>query len=391
MKSKIDLKIFLFENNRTRLISVFLFLLSVISFQLSTLNSQCLAAVRLKDLARVEGVRDNQLIGYGLVVGLNGTGDSASTSFTFQSIVSMLENMGITVSKDEISVSNVAAVVVTANLPPFVQPGNKIDVTVSSIGNASDLQGGTLLMTPLKAANGNVYAVAQGALSIGGFNAGAAGGGAASIQKNHPTVARIPGGALIEREVPTTYIHNNKLRILLRSPDFTTVDRIRKVINENLRADSARAVDAGTVEITVPEEYQENVISFISQLEALTVEPDSIAKIVINERTGTIVAGEKVRISTIAVSHGNLSIEIKAQYIVSQPTAFSTTGNTTVVPDTQAYVEEEESRLMVIKEGVDIGEVAAALNALGVTPRDMISIFQAMKEAGALQAELVLM
>lgn len=353
--------------------------------------SNCFAAVRLKDIARVEGVRDNQLIGYGLVVGLNGTGDSSSTDFTFQSIVSMLENMGVTVSKDDISVSNVAAVVVTANLPPFIQPGNRIDVTVSSLGNATDLQGGTLLMTPLMAANGNVYAVAQGALSIGGFNTGTAGGGGASVQKNHPTVGRIPDGALIEREVPTRFVKENALKIVLRRPDFTTSSRVVKSINKYLNADKAFALDAGTIKVFIPEGKRDRIIGFIAELESVAVEPDSVARIVINERTGTIVAGQHVKISTIAVSHGNLSIEIKSRYNVSQPPSFAESGSTVVTSETQTYIEEEESRMIVLDAGVNIGDVASALNALGVTPRDMISIFQAMKEAGALQAELVIM
>ena len=376
------------KKNRTYKFLVFLMVLTI---PCTLFPIPCSAAVRLKDIARIEGVRDNQLIGYGLIVGLNGTGDSASTSFTFQSIVSMLENMGITISKDEISVSNVAAVIVTANLPPFIQPGNRIDVTVSSVGNASDLQGGTLLMTPLKAANGQVYAVAQGAVSIGGFNAGSAGGGSASIQKNHPTVGRIPGGALIEREIPTTYIRDNALQIILRQPDFTTASRVSTAINNYLNSPQAEALNAGIIKVNLPNKYKDQTINFIAELEKIAVQPDAVAKIVINERTGTIVAGQNVKISTIAVSHGNLSIEIKSHYLVSQPAAFSQLGSTVVVPETQSYVEEEESRLMVINEGVDIGEVASALNALGVTPRDMISIFQTMKEAGALQAELVIM
>ena len=347
------------------------------------------AAVRVKDIARIEGVRDNQLIGYGLVVGLSGTGDSAAV--TRQAMANMFERLGITVSENEISSSNVASVMVTATLPPFAGTGTRIDVIVSSVGDAGDLQGGTLLMTPLAGADGKVYAVAQGPVSIGGFNAGAAGPGGSTIQKNHPTAGRIPDGALIEREVPSYFIKDNTLTVALRHPDFTTSSRVVAALNESLEPGLAAARDAGTVKVLIPETWKENVIGFISRLESVTVIPDAVARVVINERTGTVVAGEHVKISTVAVSHGNLSIEIKSQYQISQPTSFSEQGMTVALPEAQTYVQEEESRMIVLQEGVNIGEVAGALNALGVTPRDMISIFQAMKEAGALQAELVIM
>lgn len=246
-------------------------------------------------------------------------------------------------------------------------------------------------MTPLKGADGNVYAVAQGAISIGGFNAGAAGGGGASIQKNHPTVGRIPDGAMIEREVPTYFKDSSGLTILIKQPDFTTADRMVKAIQKKYPSSDVFALDAGTIKVDMPKNNPISMISFIAGLESVEVKPDVVARIVINERTGTIVAGEHVKISTVAVSHGNLSIEIKSRYNVSQPPSFSSSGGTVVTPDSQTYIEEEESRLVVINEGVNIGEVASALNALGVTPRDMISIFQAMKEAGAVQAELVIM
>jgi flagellar P-ring protein precursor FlgI len=347
------------------------------------------AAVRLKDIAQIEGVRDNQLIGYGLVVGLNGTGDSAA--ITRQAMTSMFERMGLTVSDNEISSSNVASVMVTATLPPFAANGTRIDVIISSVGDANDLEGGTLLMTPLAGADGKVYAVAQGPVSIGGFNAGVQAAGGSTIQKNHPTAGRIPGGALIEREVPSYFIKEDALTVTLRQPDFTTCSRLVAALNENIMPDLAVARDAGTVKVKIPDTYGEDVIGFISRLEGVTVVPDAVARVVINERTGTVVAGEHVKISTVAVSHGNLSIEIKSQYQISQPQSFSEMGVTVALPEAQAYVEEEESRMIVLQEGVNIGEVAGALNALGVTPRDMISIFQAIKEAGALQAELVIM
>ncbi len=355
------------------------------------------ASVRLKDIAHIQGVRGNQLLGYGLIVGLNGTGDSSSASFTFQSIVSMLQKFGITVPKSEITVKNVAAVVVTAELPPFIREGSRIDVTVSSLGNASNLQGGMLLMTPLQGPDGNVYAVAQGAVSIGGFNAGTDEGtaGGMSVQKNHPTVGRVPNGALIEREVAMDFVSGNMVRVVLAKPDFTTCDRLVKAINNEFLSEGgsapAAAYDAGSVKVSIPPVYADNVIGLIARLEKVEVSPDAVAAIVINERTGTIVAGERVKISTIAVSHGNLSIEIKSRYKISQPLPFSRAGSTSTVSEYETIVEEEKARMLVLTEGVNIGEVANALNALGVTPRDMISIFQAMKEASALQAELRIM
>lgn len=351
------------------------------------------ASVRLKDIAQISGVRQNQLIGYGLVVGLSGTGDSSATSFTFQSVVSMLQRLGISVSKESMTVKNVAAVMVTAELPPFAKEGAKIDCSVSSLGNASSLEGGTLLMTPLQGPDGKVYAVAQGGVSIGGFNAGSAEGaeGGMTVQKNHPTVGRIPDGALIEQDLAGESLNGQTLRIMLRKADFTTCERVIAAINDDLQGAYAAADDAGTVTVTVPEGLRADPIGFIARIERVSVVPDAPAAIVINERTGTIVAGENVRISTVAVSHGNLSIQIKSRYKVSQPSPFSHTGTTATVAETETTVDEEKARLMVLTEGANIGEVATALNALGVTPRDMISIFQAIKEAGALQAELRIM
>ncbi|MDJ0782884.1 MAG: flagellar basal body P-ring protein FlgI [Desulfosarcinaceae bacterium] len=341
-------------------------------------------AVRIKDIADIKGVRNNQLVGYGLVVGLDGTGDGKKSKFTIQSLASMLEKMGVTVNPDDIAVSNVAAVMVTAELPPFARSGGRIDALVNSIGDAENLQGGTLLLTPLKAVNGNVYAVAQGPVNTGGFSASGAGGKA---QKNFPTVGRVVGGALIEREVVNDFNARRKLTLALHQPDFTTVARVTDAINGVFYGNIARAPDAGTVEVQVPEKYINNVVSLVALLEGLSVTPDQMAKVVINERTGTVVMGDQVRISTIAIAHGNLSIVIKEGVDVSQPAPFSE-GETIVAPNTSISVQEDDNRLVVLNEGVSIGEVVKALNALGVTPRDLVAIFQAIKAAGALQAEL---
>ena len=350
--------------------------------------------VRLKDIGHIQGIRSNQLVGYGLLVGLNGTGDTSATSFTFQSVVSMLERLGVSVSKASMSVKNVAAVIVTADIPAFAKEGTRIDCVVSSLGNASNLQGGTLLMTPLQGPDGKVYAVAQGPISVGGFDAGSEAGaaGGMNIMKNFPTVGRVPYGASIEKEIPTDFVVDDALRIVISQPDFTTCERVAQAINDALgKKDYARSQDAAVVKVMVPEEFKDNIIKLVSVLENVRVEPDTVARVVINERTGTIVAGSHVRISTVAVAHGNLSIEVKSRYKISQPNPLSRTGTTSTVSETEATVEEENARLLIVNDGVDIAEVANALNSLGVTPRDMISIFQAIKESGALQAELKIM
>lgn len=345
------------------------------------------AAVRIKDLADIKGVRNNQLVGYGLVVGLDGTGDDDKTQFTYQSLVSMLKKMGIVVNPEEVDVDNVAAVMVTATLPPFAKVGMKIDVNVSTIGNAESIQGGTLLMTPLKGADGQVYAVAQGPISIGGFAfSGAAGGG---IQKNHPTAGNIPDGAIVEKEIGIELSKKALLEICLKTPDFTTSQRIKQAINMNIRQDISTAVDAGTVSVKIPADQAPQVVNFISQIENLSVTPDLAARVVLNERTGTVVMGENVRLSTVAVSHGNLSIIIKEQQSVSQPLPMSG-GQTVVVPESNVQVVEQKSNLILLDQGVNIGEVIKGLNAIGVSPRDLIAILQAIKAAGALQAELII-
>jgi len=341
-------------------------------------------AVRIKDVANIQGVRQNQLVGYGLVVGLDGTGDSNKATFTIESVASMLEKMGVTIDANDIKVDNIAAVMVTADLPPFARAGSRIDVLVSSIGDAENLQGGTLLFSPLKGADGQVYAVAQGPVSTGGFSAGGAGG---EVQKNFPTVGRVVDGAMIEREIPSDFDKKDILSLTLHSPDFTTASRLAEAVNSALSADLAQTPDPGTIHIRVPEQYSGNTVALVSLIEGLEVTPDAVAKVVINERTGTVVMGSGVRISTVAIAHGNLSIQIKQSADVSQPFPFSE-GETVVVPETQLSVKEGNNKLFLVDAGVSIGEVVRALNALGVSPRDLIAIFQAIKAAGALQAKL---
>jgi flagellar P-ring protein FlgI len=344
------------------------------------------SAVRIKDIASFDGARDNQLIGYGLVVGLNGSGDSDQSKFSAQSLANILERMGVTVSRTDISVKNAAAVMVTAILPPFTKQGSSIDVLVSSMGDAKSLAGGTLLFTPLKGGDGKVYAVAQGGVLTNSFSYG---GQAASAQKNHPTAGRIPGGALVERELPNFLAGKNVLRLNLHQPDFTTATRMADVINRKFQLPLATCNDPGALTLKVPEAYNGRIVEFAASLERLDVQPDNVAKVVLNERTGTIVMGEKVKIDTVAVSHGNLTLYIKEAPQVSQPAPFSETGDTKVVPRTSLKVNEGAGGLALVKEGANIGDVVRALNALGVTPRDLIGILQSIKAAGALQAELV--
>ncbi|MDX2481892.1 MAG: flagellar basal body P-ring protein FlgI [Desulfuromusa sp.] len=350
-------------------------------------------ASRIKELAQLEGVRSNQLIGYGLVVGLDGTGDSEDTQFTVQSLVNMMERLGVTVDPNLVEVDNVAAVVVTTDFPPFARAGTTIDVTVSSIGDSESLVGGTLLMTPLNAADGKVYAVAQGSLIL---NALSFAGNAGSVQKNFPTVGRIPGGAVVEREIPFVFGEQRELNYRLRDSDFTTVTRMSKAVNKYFGGSFARSLDAGQMQVVVPENYQDRVVEFVAELEHLDVIPDTLARIVVNEKTGTIVMGERVRISTVAVSHGNLNLVISEQYNTSQPNSgigrgSAGRGRTVVTPETDMQVEEDAGNLVVLQQGVSIGDVAFALNAIGATPRDLIAIFQAIKAAGALYAELVVL
>lgn len=359
--------------------------ISTIFVSLFILVASSAHAVRIKDLASFEGVRDNQLIGYGLVVGLNGTGDSDQTRMQTQSVVNMLERMGITTTVIDNKIKNVAAVMVTATLPPFAKQGNRLDVLVSSLGDAKSIAGGTLLMAPLKGADNQIYAVAQGSILTNSF---AFGGQGATAQKNHPTAGRVPNGALVERELPNTLTGKSILNLNLSVADFTTASRIVTAVNDKFKSAVAVSSDPGSVTLTIPEAYVNRAVEFVAALERLEVTPDVQAKVVLNERTGTVVMGENVRISTIAVTHGNLSLVIKETPQVSQPAPFSKTGETVVVPRTDLKVVEENRRLMVMQEGASIGDVVRALNLLGVTPRDLISILQAVKAAGALQAEL---
>ncbi len=345
-------------------------------------------ASRIKELAQLEGVRPNQLVGYGLVVGLNGSGDSTSTQFTIQSLVNMMERLGVTVDPNMVKVSNVAAVIVTAELPAFARTGSTLDVSVASVGDAKNLAGGTLLMTPLYGVDRKVYAVAQGALVV---NALAFGGKAAKVQKNHPTVGRVPGGALVEREVNFDFGNLTELNYRLKNSDFTTVSRMSSAVNKYFGEPLAKSLDGGEMQVQIPEDYRDRIVDFVAQVERLDVAPDTIARIVVNEKTGTVVMGEGVRVSTIAVCHGNLNLVISEDSNVSQPGAFARRGRTVVTPETDINVVEEAGNLIVLKSGVSIGDVAAAFNAIGATPRDLIAIFQALKAAGALYADLVIL
>ncbi len=346
------------------------------------------AASRLKDLASVEGVRDNQLIGYGLVVGLNGTGDTINNSpFTKQSITAMLERLGVNIRGQTLNLKNVAAVMVTANLPAFSTQGTRIDVTVSALGDAKNLQGGTLLVTPLLGADGNVYAVAQGSLAISGFQAE---GEAARITRGVPTVGRISNGAIIEREIDFALNRLTQLRLALRNPDFTTAKRIGAAINDFLGSATAEPLDPSTVQITVPKEYQNNVVALLVEIEQLQIEPDQSAKIIIDDRSGIIVMGRDVRVSTVAVSQGNLTVTISEGRQVSQPAPLSR-GQTVVTPRSRVGVQEDGKKLAVVQEGVSLQQLVDGLNALGIGPRDLISILQAIKAAGAIQADLEVM
>ncbi len=349
------------------------------------LNLQVANAARLKDIADIEGVRGNQLYGYGLVVGLNGTGDGNNSRFTTSSISNALESMGVRVAPREIQVKNVAAVIITATLPAFIRPGSKLDVTVSSMGDAKSLQGGTLLFTTLKGADGNVYAVAQGPLSVGGFSIDATGGDNAT--KNHPTVGTIAAGGTVERAIPFDLFQSKKIRIVLRDPDFTTMTSVVSSINRAVGRPLAAAVDSASVEVLVADDLARDPIGLLAKIEQVEVDQDTGAKVVVNERTGTIIMGENVRVSRVALAHGNLNISIRSENQVSQPNALAE-GETTVVTNTDVQVGEEVRGLSIVGGVVTLGEVVNALNALGATPRDLISIFTALKRAGALNAEL---
>jgi len=345
------------------------------------------ALVRLKELASLEGVRDNQLIGYGMVVGLNGTGDRRQTIFTAQSLANMLQQMGVTVNPTLILVRNTASVMITGTLPPFAQPGSRVDVSVAAIGDAASLQGGLLLMTSLRGIDGQVYSIAQGPVITGGFIAGGAAANSQTV--NHPTMGRIPGGAIVERASPTT-APVSPIHLQLHHADFTTAARIAEVVNEHFspnKAPNAHADNSGVVTIAIPPEFASRTTEFISQLELLEVATDRPAKVVVNERTGTIVMGKEVRVSPVAIMHGNLNVEIQTAYAVSQPNPFSS-GTTQVVPQVSVGVKEEKARNVVLKEGATVEELVRALTSIGSTPRDIIAILQSLRSAGALESEI---
>ncbi len=344
-----------------------------------------LHAARIKDLASIEGIRINQLTGYGLIVGLDGTGDKSGSDFTTQALANMMDRVGIHVDKNRLKVKNVAAVIVTANMPPFAGIGSRIDIVASSIGDAKSLEGGTLLLTPLKGVDGRVYALAQGAVALGGTGAG---GGGGSIQKNHLQVTRIANGATVEREIPVVLDGKHSLTLSLFNPDFTTARRVADTINAFIGKGVAETLNSGSLRLLIPEGMRKsNVAEFIADVETLTVVPDSMAKVVVNEKTGTVVIGENVTISTVAVAHGNLTVTIKDDTGVSQPAPLSQ-GETVVTPETDVTITEEKARVMPLKKSSTIGELVKGLNAIGVSPRDLISILQSIKAAGALQAEL---
>ena len=339
---------------------------------------------RIKDIARFQGVRENQLIGYGLVVGLDGTGDSRQTFFTTQALANLLNRQGITIPARSIQVTNTAAVMVTASLPAFARTGSRIDVTASSIGDADSLQGGVLLWTELQARDGQTYVLAQGAVSIGGFAVRTA---TSSVQKNQPTVGRVPEGGTVERQVGFSLQGKAVLNLVLNEGDFTTATRLAEVINQRVLAGIARPLDSRAVELRVPEKHRSDIVPFIAMIENQSLQVDRVAKIVLNERTGTIIFGKEVRISAVTIVHGALAVQIGTQFAISQPSPFSD-GETVVVPNQTVEVREEPAKQMTIEDGASIGDVVRGLNAIGATPRDIFAIIQAIKAAGALQATL---
>jgi len=351
------------------------------------------SAARIKDLSNIKGVRGNQLIGFGLVIGLAGTGDSATNVFfSIQSVFNMLAKMGVTIPTEEIDslkFKNVATVMVTAELPAFASQGDRIDVTVSSVGDSQSLQGGTLLMTPLKGPDSNTYAVAQGPLSIGGFQM--AGGGGGQVHQNHLTVGRVADGALIERELSHEFNAKAELIFSLKKTDFTTARRISQAINEELKDQSAFVIDGRTVKVEVPKFYKNNSSGLISRIEKLDVDPDIVARVIVDERTGTVVMGENVRISTVAIAHGALFIQIKEEAIPAPPPELEGEENQTTIPArTRVPADTAEDKVLVVSKGASLGDIVNGLNAIGVTPRDLIAILQSIKASGALHAELVI-
>ena len=352
------------------------------------LPEQAFAVSRIKDIADFEGVRDNQLVGYGLIVGLNGTGDNIkSVDFAKESLISMLDMVGVNARDGQIKAKNIAAVMVTANLPAFARQGARIDVTVSALGDAKNLLGGTLIATPLKGADGEVYAVAQGTVATGAVAAGNQNTGS-SVVKGVPTSGRIASGAIIEREIPFELDSLKNMNIALRNPDFTTSRRIAEAINAMLGTTAAKALDPGTVALEVPSGYQDRIVDLMTRVEQLQVQPDTTAKVVIDESSGIVVIGKDVKINRLAIAQGNLTIKITDIPLVSQPEPF-TFGEPVVMNTSLVAVEEEtDAKMQVLDTGINLQELVDGLNALGVTPRDLISILQAVKASGALQAEI---
>jgi flagellar P-ring protein precursor FlgI len=361
----------------------FLFLLTVLSFAYESVYSQ-----RIKDVAYMTGKNSEQIIGYGIVVGLAGTGDSYRSSFTIQSVTSMLKRFGITVPQTNLKTKNVAAVIVTATLSSNLRAGAEFDVTVSSMGDATSLQGGTLLMTPLSSINGKVLGFSQGAISVGGYDINTSTGN--RISKNHTLAGRVPRGGSLKESMETVEMPVDEISVFLKEPDLTTSQNISSSINQKFGNEVAKAVDASEVKIRVPQDRQNNLIGFLSELENIAVQVDEIAKVVLNERTGTVVSGQNVKIQPVTITHGGLNITIRNYPIVSQPAAFSQ-GKTTVVNNLIPYASQDSTNTVAIQGASNVQEVAAALNSLKVSPRDIISIFQALKEAGALMAELIIM
>ena len=348
------------------------------------------AAVRIKDIATIRGLSKVQLVGYSLVVGLDGTGDGRRSLFTQQSVQNMLERFGVSVSDTRMNTRNVGAVMVTADLSPFTKKGSAVDVTVSSMGDATSLEGGTLLLTPLMAKNGETFAYAQGNISIGGISIETIGG--ERYRKNYALVGRVPGGAVVERELTPTFSDGGTIDLLLRDPDFTTTVRVAEAVDELFGNAVANPMDAATIAVQIPNEYQgsNQLVRMIALVESAEVEVDQVARVIINERTGTVVVGGRVRLSSAAICHGDLTVRITADPMISQPSAFSR-GETVVVPTTMTTVSEgEQDNVMVLNEPASVSDLANALNAMKVSARDIISIFQALKQAGALQAELVI-
>jgi flagellar P-ring protein FlgI len=342
-------------------------------------------ASRIKDIASFEGVRDNPLVGYGLVVGLNGTGDRRQTFFSTQTLTNMLERSGLTVSPDQVRVKNIAAVMVTATLPPFVRRGSRIDVTVSSIGDAENIQGGVLIMTPLRAANSEIYVVAYGQLALGGFSAG---GGGNKVQTGQPTVARVPNGGLVENEVPLDLAGKTKLNLIFQENDFTTASRAAHVINDSVGRPVATAENGRIVSINIPAEFAgPKVVEFMALVENAKLEVDFPARVIINEKTGTIVFGKEVKISPVSIVHGNLAVQVGTVLDVSQPLPLSQ-GRTTVLPQTNVTAQEDKAKSVTLRDGATVEEVVQAMSSIGASPRDIIAILQAIKAAGGLHAEL---